>query len=165
MSAIALKQQEVASVKAKIEKAKAVLLIDYMGLTVEQDTSLRAKLREAGIEYKVIKNTIVRRAFNEAGTTEFDEALNGPTAFAFGYEDEATVCKLIYNASKDFKDKFNIKCGRVEGNFQTEAEINVLAQLPSRNELIAQLMATMMAPVQYVVYGLDAIKTKMEENA
>ncbi|MEG1519740.1 MAG: 50S ribosomal protein L10 [Clostridia bacterium] len=161
-----LKAKEIADIKTKLENSKALVLVDYKGLTVEQDTKLRAEFRKAKIEYKVFKNTLVRHAFNEMGVTEFNEALNGPTAIAFGFEDEATTCKAVYAQTKELKEKFNIKCGRVEGEFQNEKEIEILAQLPSRNELIAQLMATMMAPVQYVVYALNAIVEKQEkENA
>ncbi len=165
-NALNLKQQEVLEIKEKIEKAKAVILVDYQGLTVEQDTKLRRAMRAANVEYKVLKNTLVRRAFNELGVNDFDVALNGSTAVAFGYEDEAATCKVVYAQSTELKDKFNIKCGQVEGSFQSKEEVEVLAKLPSRNELIATLMATLQAPVQYVVYGLNAIVEKMEkENA
>ncbi len=161
-----LKAEQIAVIKAKIENSKAVILIDYKGLTVEEDTKLRVSFRAAGVEYKVLKNTLVRRAFNELGVTDFDEALNGPTAVAFGTEDEAAACKVVFGQSKVLKEKFNIKCGQVEGNFQDAGSIEVLASLPSRNELIGQLMATMMAPVQYVVYALNAIvEKKTQEEA
>lgn len=159
-----IKAKEIAEIKEKLQNAKALVLVDYKGLTVLQDTKLRAEFRKANVEYKVLKNTLVRHAFNEMGVTDFDEALNGPTAIAFGFEDEATTCKVVYSQSKELKEKFNIKCGRVEGAFQAGSEIEVLAQLPSRNELIAQLMATMIAPVQYVVYALNAIVEKQEKE-
>lgn len=159
--AIEIKKQEVTQIKEKIEKSKAVLLIDYKGLTVDQDTEMRATFRKAGLEYKVLKNTLVKRAFNELGVKDFDEALNGPTAVCFGYEDEAAACKAIFNQAKKDKKIFNIKCGQVENEFKSLEEINVLAKLPSRDELIAKFMATVNAPVQYVVYALDAIKTKL----
>ena len=160
-----LKEQQVAIIKEKIQNSKAVILVDYKGLTVEEDTKLRVAFRGAGVEYKVLKNTMVKRAFNELGVTDFDEALNGPTSVAFGMEDEAAACKVVSNQSKALKEKFNIKCGQVEGNFQDASSIEVLASLPSRNELIGQLMATMMAPVQYVVYALNAIIEKNETVA
>ncbi len=159
------KRGEVEAIKEKIQNAKAVVLVDYKGLTVDQDTKLRTAIRKAGVEYKVLKNTYVRRAFDELGITAFDEALNGPTAVAFGNEDEATTCKIVYDQAKALNDKFNIKCGLVGGEFADANEIEVLAKLPSKQELIAKLMATINAPVQYVVYALNAIKEKEEENA
>lgn len=158
------KSDEIEAIKEKIQKAKAVILVDYKGLTVEQDTKLRADFRKANLEYKVLKNTYVRRAFNELGTKDFDEALNGPTALAFGYDDEAAACKAVNAQAKDLGEKFNIKCGSIEGAFTSTEDITVLAKLPSRNELIAKLMATINAPVQYVVYALNAIKEKEEKE-
>lgn len=156
------KLDEINAIKDKIEKAKAIILVDYKGLTVEKDTKLRSEFRKANVEYKVLKNTYVRRAFNELGNTSFDEALNGPTAIAFGYEDEAAACKVVYEQSKANNNLFNIKCGSVNGEFQTAEEVEVLAKLPSKNELIAKLMATINAPIQYVVYALNAWKEKEE---
>lgn len=159
------KADEIEAIKEKIQASKAVILVDYKGLTVEQDTKLRVAIRNAGLEYKVLKNTYVRRAFNELGEKGFDEALNGPTALAFGQKDEATACKVIFEQTKANDGKLSIKCGSIEGQFTSADEIAVLAKLPSRDELIAKLMATINAPIQHVVYALDAIVRKEESNA
>lgn len=157
------KADEIEAIKEKIQSSKAIILVDYKGLTVAKDTKLRVAIRKAGIEYKVLKNTYVRRAFNELGINSFDEALNGPTAVAFSSDDEAACCKTIFEQTKANDGKFVIKCGSIAGEFTSAEDIAVLAKLPSKNELIAKLMATINAPVQYVVYALNAIKEK-EEN-
>ena len=88
------KKQVVESIKAKISESKSVVLIDYKGLTVAQDTELRNEFRKAGVEYKVLKNTLIRKAFNDLGVTDFDEDLKGPTSVAFG-EDETVVAPTL----------------------------------------------------------------------
>ena len=89
------KKQVVEDIKSRIEKAKSVVLVNYSGLTVAEDTEFRTAFRKAGVDYKVLKNTLVRKAFNELGVTSFDNDLNGPTAIAFG-SDETTSSKLVF---------------------------------------------------------------------
>ena len=107
------KQQMVADLSEKLKTAAAGVFVDYCGLTVEQDTKLRNKLREANIEYTVVKNTLTKRAANEAGYTEFDEILNGPTALALSFDDVVAPARVIAEFAKEH-DVFEIKASRDE---------------------------------------------------
>ena len=161
-----LKEAKVAEIKEKMEKAQAVVLTNYQGLTVEQDTELRKNLREAGIEYKVYKNTLVRRAAQEVGISEFnDELLVGTNAIAFGYDDPIAPARVI----KDFMEahpKMKLKMGVVEGEFYNEAQIVEFANIPPREVLLAKLLGSLKAPMSNFVYLLDAmIKEKEGQEA
>lgn len=140
------KKQVVEDIKAKIAAAKSVVLIDYMGLTVAEDTELRNSFREAGVEYKVLKNTLVRRAFNQSGVTDFDSDLNGPTAVAFG-PDETGAAKIVAAAAKKLNDKISVKSAYVDGAYVDQAGVKALANMPSKEELIAKMLGSMQAPI------------------
>ncbi len=157
---ITQKSELVAGIKEKIEKSRAVIFIDYKGLTVEDDTAIRKSFREQGLEYKVLKNTMVRRAFNELGFNDFDETLNGPTAIAFGYEDEAKTAKAIADVAAANKKAFNIKAAFVDGQNLDESKIKLLATLGSRAGVYAQLMGTLLAPMQKLAGTLQAVAEK-----
>ena len=104
------KAEQVEEIKSKISNAKSVVLINYSGLTVAQDTALRKAMREAGVNYTVYKNRLAKRAFNELGYTDFDEALNGPTAIAFSDKDPVAPAKILQAKIKEL-NKMEIKCG------------------------------------------------------
>lgn len=154
------KAELVADIKAKIEKSRAVIFVDYKGITVEDDTAIRKSFREQGLEYKVLKNTMVRRAFNDMGVTAFDETLNGPTAIAFGYEDEAQTAKAISDVASANKNAFNIKGAFVDGVALDDAKIKMLSTLGSRAGVYAQLMGTLLAPVQKLAGTLQSLSEK-----
>ncbi|MFI3128942.1 MAG: 50S ribosomal protein L10 [Bacillota bacterium] len=154
------KAELVAGIKEKIEKSRAVIFVDYKGITVDADTAIRKSFREAGLEYKVLKNTMVRRAFNEIGVTAFDETLNGPTAIAFGYEDEAQTAKAIADVAAANKNFFNVKAAYVDGQSLDEDKIKMLATLGSRAGVYAQLMGTLLAPMQKLAGTLQAVAEK-----
>lgn len=169
------KQQVVAEIKEKIENAQSLVLVEYRGLTVAQITDLRNKYREAGVEYKVYKNTMMEFAFKEAGIEGFDEYLNGPNAVAFSMEDMASAAKVSQEFAKT-NDKLVIKAGVVDGNVVGVEGIKALAELPSREVLIAQALGGLNAPItgfvnvlqgtiRNVVYALDAVRQKQEEAA
>ena len=109
-----LKQKQVEDIKAKISAAKSLVIIDYMGLNVAEDTAFRKQLRDAGVDYQVLKNRLVKRAFDDLGYTQFDEALNGPTAVAFSDTDAVAPAKIIVENIKKL-NKMKAKCGLVEG--------------------------------------------------
>ena len=157
-----IKEAKVAEIKEKLEKAQAVILADYQGLTVEEDTQLRKTLRENGVEYKVYKNTLVRRAAQEVGITEFnDELLVGTNAIAFGYEDPIAPARVI----KDFMEahpKMKLKMGVVEGEFYNEAQIVEFANIPPREVLLAKLLGSLKAPMSNFVYLVDALVKEKE---
>ncbi len=150
------KKQVVESIKAKITESKSVLLVDYKGLTVAQDTELRNAFRKAGVEYKVLKNTLVRKAFNELGVNDFDSDLNGPTAVAFG-SDEITPAKTVMAEIKKLEDKIKVKSGYVDGNRVDVAEVKALASMPSKEELVAKMLGSMQAPISNFAGVLSGI--------
>lgn len=166
------KQENIEEIKEKIDKAQAIVLVDYRGLNVEQLTELRRKYRSAGVEYKVYKNTMMRFAFKDAGFEEFNEFLKGPSAVAFGYDDPVQAAKITSEFAKEHKN-LEIKAGIVDGKIIDIAGVNALAELPSREVLIAQTLGGFNAPIQgfaNVLQGtirglavvLNAIKEKQE---
>ncbi|HWJ03077.1 MAG TPA: 50S ribosomal protein L10 [Verrucomicrobiae bacterium] len=145
MANVEVKSQVVAEVKEKFSQAKGVVLTDYRGLTVAQVTKLRSQLREAGVEYKVIKNTLVKRAAHEIGVTGLDAYLEGPTAVAFGV-DPVAPAKVLTEFAKANKD-LEIKAGMVEGKVIGLDGIKALAELPSREVLLAQVLGALQSPL------------------
>jgi len=138
----------------KVANSKTVILVDYRGLTVEQDTELRVALRKSGVKYEVVKNTLTRFAMNNNGYSELDTYLNGPTAIAYSYEDVVAPAKIISEFTKKF-EHLQIKVGIVEGKIFNEKEIKALAELPSREELIAKVLAGFNAPISGFVNVLN----------
>ncbi|WP_024621608.1 50S ribosomal protein L10 [Metaclostridioides mangenotii] len=162
--AIEVKSGVVAEIVEKLNKATSTIVVDYRGLTVEEVTELRKQMREAGIDYKVYKNTLVRRAAQEVGINEFnDELLVGANAIAFGYEDPVAPARILKNFI-DNHPKLELKMGVVEGEFYNESQIEALASIPSREVLIAKLLGSLKAPVSNFAYLVDAIAKKAEEQ-
>ena len=145
-AALEEKKKLVEELKEKIGSAQSIVIVDYKGLTVFEDTELRKTLREANVEYRVLKNRLMQKALNELGYTEFDEALNGPTAVAFATADPAAPAKILLE-SADKTKKVSIKCGMVDGAYITPDGVKELATLPSKEVLIAKLLGTMSAPI------------------
>ena len=158
------KKEEVAKLAEKMKEAKLILLTDYRGINVEDVTSLRANLRNTKAEYKVIKNNITRRALAENGITELDEALVGPTAVIIAQEEYLPSLKAIYKFAKA-NDFYKIKGGVLDGKASSVEELTTLAQLPSREELIAKLAGCLLANVSKLAATLDAVRVKKEEEA
>lgn len=158
------KEQEVKELAAKMKEAKLVLLVNYRGINVADDTTLRKSVREAGAEYAVIKNNITRRALKECGIEELDEALVGPTAVIIAQDEYLPGLKAIYKFAKG-NDFYQIKGGVLEGKVSTVEELTTLAQLPSREELIAKLAGCLLANVSKLAATLDAVRVKKEEEA
>ena len=160
--AIQMKSQVVAEIVEKLQKSSSTIVVDYKGLTVEEVTELRKKMREAGVEYKVYKNTLVRRAAKEVGIAEFnDELLVGTNAIAFGYDDPIAPARVI----KEFMEahpKMQLKMGVVEGTFYNEAQIVEFSNIPPREVLLAKLLGSLKAPMSNFVYLLDALVKKEE---
>ena len=150
------KKQVVEEIKAKITGAKSVVLVKFSGLTVAEDTEFRREFRKKDVEYKVYKNTLVRRAFNDLGVTAFDEDLNGPTSIAFG-TDETGASKVVMDAVKKYDKKVVVKSAYVEGNRVDEAGVKALAAMPSKEELIAKMLGSIQAPITNFVGVLSAI--------
>ena len=158
------KKQIVADLAHKMQNAAAGVLVDYQGITVEADTKLRRALREAGVEYAVVKNTLTRFAANQIGFEALDEKLNGVSALAISMDDPIAPAKIISDfMKKKENEKFlRIKAGFVEGKLVDEAEIKRLAELPSREGMIAQVLYGFNYPITQLVIALDAIAKKGE---
>ena len=155
-SVLEQKKQVVAELVETLKSAQAGVLVDYRGLTVEQDTDLRRKLREAGIEYKVVKNTLTRFAAKEVGLDGLDEQLNGPTALAVSADDPVAPVKVIADFAKT-AECLQIKAGFLDGAVITLDEVNTLANTPSRDTLIAKIMGSLNAPISNLVRTLQAL--------
>lgn len=140
------KAQQVTAVQERLKAAKMALVTEYRGLTVAQMTRLRKELRQVAGEYKVIKNTLVRRALKGTAYDSLDKLLEGPTGWVFGYEDPVTVSKVLVKFLED-NQKLTIKGGLLEGQALDQAQVKSLAKMPSRTELQAKLLALMQAPV------------------
>ena len=162
--AIDIKQGVVSEIVEKMERSQSVVIIDYKGITVEQATNLRNKFREAGIDYKVYKNTLVRRAAAELGKFDKfdDENLVGANAIAFSYEDAVAPTKIIADFAKT-APKVEFKMGYVEGEYYDAAGLEALSKIPSREELVAKLLGSLKAPVSNFVYLIDALAKKGAE--
>lgn len=175
MAKIAEKEPVVLGIKEKLESSKGVVVTDYRGLNVANVTELRKKLRDAGVEYKVVKNTLTKIAAQQLGLEGLDPFLEGPTAIAFGMEDAVAPAKVIAEFSKDHKE-LEIKAGVLEGKVIGVNEIKALAELPSREVLLAKLLGGMQSPLygmanvlqgnlRNLVYVLDAVRQKQEAQA
>lgn len=160
--AISVKKEIVEEIKAKIKNASSIVLVDYKGLTVKQDTEFRAKMRKADVEYKVLKNRLVKIAFNELGYKDFDHALEGPTAVAFGGADAIAPAKIVYEGIKDY-NKIIAKCGMMDGAYVDEAGVKAIASLPSKEVLLAKMCGSMLAPISKLAYVLQAIADQKSE--
>ncbi|MBP8989547.1 MAG: 50S ribosomal protein L10 [Clostridia bacterium] len=158
------KQATVNTLADELRQAKSIILAEYRGLTVAQDTQMRAELRKAGVIYKVIKNTMLQRAIDQIGLEGLDEMLKGPTAVAYSKDDLIAPAKLIKEYSRQF-DKLKIKGGVLEGKIIGLDEIDQLASIPSQEVLYGQLVFTLLSPVTCLAIVLNAIKEKMENEA
>jgi large subunit ribosomal protein L10 len=167
------KAEQVELLAEKLKKAKVAVLTDYRGLTVRQIQELRGKLRGGDVEYRVVKNTLARRAAEAAGHKGLESELKGPIAIAFGYDDLGVPAKLINEFVRTTRVKLEVVGGLVEGRVFSPEQVRQLADLPSRETLIAQLMGTlqspvaqlvgiMQTPVQQLLGVLEAYKNKLE---
>ena len=156
MAKIEQKQVIVNEIKEKLEKATSVVMVDARGLTVEQDTALRKQLREAGVDYKVYKNTMVHFAIHAY--------LSGPSTFAFSYEDAAAGASIINKVAKDVKE-LEFKAGVVEGVLYDAAGMKVIADIPSRDVLLSKLLGSFKSPMSSFARVIDQIAKKGESAA
>ena len=162
MAKIEIKQPIVEEISAGIKDAQSVVLVDYRGLTVEEDTELRKQLRAAGVVYKVYKNTMIRLA---AKGTEFEAlspALEGPTALAVHKTDAAVPAKVLYEFAKK-NPQLELKAGVVDGSFYDSKTINVIATIPGRNELLGRLFGSMKGSISGFARVLNQIAEQKAE--
>ena len=158
------KKAVVAGLVERLQAAQAGVIADYRGLTVAQDTELRTKLREAGVEYTIVKNTLLNFAAKEVGLEELEPVLHGPTALATSDSDLVASAKVLVDFAKS-NEQLEIKGGFVEGKVISIDEVKVYANIPSKEVLISKMMGSLQAPVGNLVRALDAIAKKMESEA
>ena len=164
MAKVELKQPIVEEIKGLLDGAKAAVLVDYRGLTVEQDTKLRKNLRNAGVEYKVYKNTLINFAVKGTEFEELSKHLEGPTAIAISKEDATAPARELFNFSKE-AEALELKAGVVDGTYYDENGIKVIATIPSREELLSRLLGSMQSPVTNFARVIKQIAEKNEANA
>ena len=155
------KQAAVAEIKDKFERAQSAVVIDYMGINVDEANELRKHLRENNVDYCVYKNTLVKKAIEGTEYEEIAQVLAGPSAFAFSYEDATAPASEINNVMKKI-NKMSFKAGLVEGAYYDADGIKSIAALPSRDELIAKFMGSISSPIQKFAYTLKAIADQKE---
>ena len=156
MAKVELKKPIVEEISANIADAQGVVLVNYSGLTVAQDTQLRKELREAGVVYKVYKNTMMHRAFEGTQCEELIQHLHGTNALAISATDATAPARELNSVIKKI-NKMEFKAGVVEGQFYDKDGIKTIAQLPSRDELIAKFLGSIKSPVSSLAYTLQAI--------
>lgn len=156
-----LKETKVQEIKERLEKAQSVILADYQGLTVEEDTQLRKNLRDSGVEYKVFKNTLSILALKEMGVEGLEQHLIGPMAMAISYDDPTVPARVLNDFAKTHK-KLELKAGLVQGQVYDFDKVKTLATIPSREVLLAKLLGSFKAPISNFAYLLTAIKEKKE---
>lgn len=163
-NSLELKKQKVEEIREKFNKAQSAVVVDYRGLTVEETTELRKKMREAGVEYKVYKNTMTRLAAKETVFEALTADLIGPNGIAFGYEDPVVPAKVLNDFAKDHK-KLELKAGMVEGQYCDLDKIKAIAEIPSREVLLAKFLGSIKSPISNFAYMLQAIIDKNDNNA
>ena len=158
------KQAIVAELTEKIQKATSGVIVDYKGITVEEDTALRQECRESNVDYAVVKNTLLRFAFNNTGLNELDGLLNGTTSLALS-EDAVAPARVMADYAKKLDGKFEIKGGFMDGKPVDLATIQSLASIPALPVLQAQFLGTMLAPITGLAVVLKQIAEKNGEAA
>ena len=162
MAKVELKQPIVAEISELLDGAATAVVVDYRGLTVAQDTELRKQLREAGVTYKVYKNTMIRRAAEGTAFAALDPHLEGPTAIAVSKTDATAAARILAEFAKK-ADKLEIKGGVVEGNYYDAKGMQVIATIPSREVLLGRLLGSMQSPMANFARVLNQIAEKSAE--
>ena len=154
------KQAVVAALVDDLKAASSGVLVDYKGITVAEDTALRHELRENGVEYAVVKNTLLRRALDNMDLGELDGVLNGTTSMAISKEDPIAPMRIVNKYAKQMGDRFNIKAGFMDGKVLPLDDVFALAELPSKDALLGQVLGMMLAPITSLAIVIKAIAEK-----
>lgn len=163
---LSAKKERVAQLVEMLKNSAAGVLVDYKGITVEEDTKLRKELREAGVSYFVEKNTILRFALKEAGLDGITNVLEGTTAIAISNDDQTAPARILGKFAEDCKDeKFFLKAGYIGKDVYDEAGVKALSKIPSRETLLAQLVGSLQGPIQKLAATLQAVVDKDNEAA
>src|SRR5690625_2460180 len=158
------KKQIVTEITEKIRDSQSAVLVDYRGLDVAQVTELRKNLRDEGVDYKVYKNTMTRRAVSEVELDELSDILVGPTAVAFGKEDVVAPARILNDFAKE-NEELEIKGGVIDGEVATLEQIKELATLPSHEGLLSMLLSVLQAPMRNMAYVTKAVAEQKEEGS
>ena len=161
MAKVELKQPIVAEIAELLNGAASAVVVDYRGLTVAQDTELRKQLREAGITYKVYKNTMIKRAAEGTDFAALDPDLEGPTALAVSKDDATAPARILAEFAKK-ADKLEIKAGIIEGTYYDQKGMQVIATIPSREVLLGRLLGSMQSPIANFARVLNQIAEKQD---
>lgn len=161
---IAKKAQQVSEVAEQFKNATSVVVVDYLGITVEQATNLRTELRNAGVQFAVVKNSILSRAAKEAGLEGMDDIFKGPSAVAFSNDDVIAPAKILADFAKKV-EALEIKAGVVEGKVSSKEEIEALAKLPNREGLLSMLLSVLQAPVRNTALAFKAVADQKDGAA
>ncbi len=158
------KKAYVEELAAKIKSSVAGVVVDYKGISVADDTKLRRELREAGVEYAVVKNTMLRFAISDLGYTEMESALEGSTAIAISNEDPIAAAKVLGKFAEASKGKFSIKAGYMEGKAMSSDDVMALSKLPGKQELLSMLCSALQGNIRGLAVALNAIAEKNDEG-
>jgi large subunit ribosomal protein L10 len=157
------KKQVVEEISDKMKNSVSTIIVDYRGLDVSEVTELRKQLREAGIDFKVYKNTMTRRAAEAAGFEGLNEVLTGPNAIAFSTEEVVAPAKILNNFAKEH-EALEIKAGIIEGTVTSVEEVKAIAELPSREGLLSMLLSVLQAPMRNFALATKAVADQKEEQ-
>ncbi len=163
MPKIEQKQTVVNQIKENLDGASSVVLVDYRGLTVEEDTKLRKSLREANVVYRVFKNTMMHFAFEGTEFDSLNQHLEGPSAIAISYEDPTAGPRVLNQSAKDF-EALEFKAGVVEGTYYDNSGIQAIASIPPRDELLSKLLGSLQSPLSNFARVVKAVADKVEEG-
>ena len=161
---MAKKAQQVSEVAEQFKNATSVVVVDYLGITVEQATNLRTELRNAGVQFAVVKNSILSRAAKEAGLEGMDDIFKGPSAVAFSNDDVVAPAKILADFAKKV-EALEIKAGVIEGKVSSKEEIEALAKLPNREGLLSMLLSVLQAPVRNTALAFKAVADQKDGAA
>lgn len=164
MAKVELKQPIIDEIKAMLDGAQSAVVAEYLGITVEQDTKLRKELRENGVQYKVFKNTLIKRAAEGTDFAQLDPNLAGPTALAVSKTDATAPARIIAKYAKDI-ECLNLKAGVIEGTYYDQAGIQTIATIPGREELLSKLLGSLQSPITNLARVLNQIAEKGGEGA
>ena len=160
------KKAKVAALTEMLQNSVSFVLVDYKGISVEDDTKLRKELREADVKYVVEKNSMLRFAFKNMGIDAFDDVLHGTTAVALSNGDQTAPARILGKFAEDKEDYFNLKAGYVEGTAYDTAGVMALSKIPSKEVLLAQLVGSLQGPIQKLAATLQAVvDSKYDETA
>ena len=158
------KQQQVAAMIERLNGSASGVLVDYKGINVADDTKLRVSLREAGVEYTVVKNSILRFACKEAGLPELEEVLSGTTALATSKDDLTAPASILQKYADQSKGKFTLKAGFIEGKYLDTAGVTALAKLPNKETLLTQLAFALSGLMRNFAVVIDQVRIAKEEG-